>query len=77
MWRACSCLALLIAGVVSCGSTADADDHRVLVLDIGRYPNNRPGSDRHQLVMLVVESGKVVAHAELGLKALTSSPFFE
>jgi hypothetical protein len=46
-------------------SASGADSHRLVVLDIGRWPNNRPGSDRHQLLLVGIASGAVLARADL------------
>jgi hypothetical protein len=43
-----------------------ADSHRLLILDIGRWPNGREGSDHHQLRVIEVESGKTLAQAGIG-----------
>ena len=52
---------------LSCfGPVVAADSHRVLVLDIGREENKRPGLYHHRLLVLEIESGKVLAQAELG-----------
>jgi hypothetical protein len=42
-------LALLSLGFSSFGTIPAAASHRVLVLDIGRWPSNRPGSRQHRL----------------------------
>src|SRR5207302_10780288 len=54
------CIALLGALSTCFSPSVGADTHGLIVLDIGRYPNDRPGSDRHRLLVLETESGKTV-----------------
>jgi hypothetical protein len=56
-------LALFLGGLTNLASAAGP---RLLLLDIGRFPNNRPGSLHHQLVLLDTESGQIAATAALG-----------
>ncbi|MBW8884436.1 MAG: hypothetical protein JF612_06570 [Planctomycetia bacterium] len=44
------------------GSSAGAESHHVLVLDAGQHR----GADNHRLMLLEMESGKVLANVELG-----------
>jgi hypothetical protein len=47
-------------------TSANADSHRLIVLDIGRFPTGRPGSQEHRLLLFDIDSGKVVSAAKLG-----------
>jgi hypothetical protein len=63
--------ALALLGVCLCtfGPTRAADNHQVVILDIGRWPNGREGSDHHRLLVLDIESAKVTAHAVIGFNS--------
>jgi len=60
-----SCIVAFGAAVLAADDAADkvAGSHRLLILDNGR--KRRPESD-HQLLLVDVESGKVVARQEIG-----------
>jgi hypothetical protein len=67
--------AVLSAFLMCLTPSVSAAGHRLLLLDIGRYPNGRPGSDHHRLLLLDTESGQVAATAVLGINTnLALSP---
>src|SRR5438067_5194992 len=53
---------VLILIAVMCSAASAADTHRVLVLDAGV----RRGLDNHRLMLLEIESDKVLADVEIG-----------
>jgi hypothetical protein len=61
MWR--NGFTALVFLAVICPLVVAAESHRVLVLDVG----TPRGADNHRLMLLEVESGKVLADVELGL----------
>jgi hypothetical protein len=68
-------LALVCVGFSSFDTIPPGASHRVLVLDIGRWPNKRPGSDQHSLLLLDIQPGKVLARTQLGVNtSLALSP---
>lgn len=59
-------LALVSLFLGTLGLAFAADGHRVVVLDIGRWPNGRAGSNQYQLLVLDIDSGKTLAKREIG-----------